>query len=312
MKSKIPSLSYNVMFKAVISNNKYILSKLVEAILNYYKIDIDINGKELTIKRNELNISNYQDRQLICDYVIKIDDEREINIEINRSKYAGLSIRNLTYSFKIFYEHFSAGDNYQEFDKYTLLQVNFNNYANPNNETINRYYMIDAEDVENKLSNNFSIMNIDIAKCHKIVYNKDNLEEISELVAWGAIIACDYLEDISSILERGIISMDKKEQDKFLDDVKEASKDKEVWQATKLENSIEDRFKWVEDIIRERTREETRKETTKEVTKQKNEEYAIYLSNMIKNMLKKNMSYNDISEITGKSIKEIKDIAKKV
>ncbi len=37
--NKIPCLSYNAMFKAVFSNNKYILSKLTEAILDYYNID---------------------------------------------------------------------------------------------------------------------------------------------------------------------------------------------------------------------------------------------------------------------------------
>ena len=60
-KTKIPSLSYNAMFKAIISNNKYILSKLIEAILEYYKIDIDIKDKELIVKNNELPIDNYQD-----------------------------------------------------------------------------------------------------------------------------------------------------------------------------------------------------------------------------------------------------------
>ena len=54
MKTKIPSLSYNAMFKAVISNNKIILSKLVEAILEYWNLNIDIKDKELIIKTNDL------------------------------------------------------------------------------------------------------------------------------------------------------------------------------------------------------------------------------------------------------------------
>ena len=54
MQTKIPSLSYNAMFKAVISSNKIILSKLVEAILEYWNLNIDIKDKELIIKTNEL------------------------------------------------------------------------------------------------------------------------------------------------------------------------------------------------------------------------------------------------------------------
>ena len=40
------------MFKAVFSNNKVILSKLVQSILEYTKLDINIENKELIIKNN--------------------------------------------------------------------------------------------------------------------------------------------------------------------------------------------------------------------------------------------------------------------
>ena len=294
MKTKIPSLSYNAMFKAVIAGNKVILAKLVKAILDYYKIDIDITNKELIIKKNELDIDNYKDRQLICDYIIKIDEFREINIEINRSKYIGLSERNLTYSFKIYYDHFKSGDDYQEFNKYTLLQINFNNYKNPNGKSINRYYMIDADDLKNKLTNNYSIMNIDIETCYNLVYNKSNLEEISDLEVFGAIVACNYLEDIASILERRSLSMDRDEKEKLLSDIKDASQDKDTLKAVRLENSIEDRFRWVEEATRRDTREEVTKEVTKDVT-----------NKLIKAMLKEKLPYQQISNITGLSVDKI-------
>ena len=298
-KTKIPSLSYNAMFKAIISNNKYILSKLIEAILEYYKIDIDIKDKELIVKNNELPIDNYQDRQLVCDYIIKLDDNTEINIEVNRSKYMGVTERNLTYSFKIYYEHFKAGDSYDKFNKYMLLQINFNNYSNPNGKSINRFYMIDIDDMENRLSNSYSIMNIDIAKCYKLVYNKDNLEGISELEKLSAIIGCEYLEDVASILERGKISMDKKEKEKLLKEIKAKIKDKDILEAIKLENSIDDRFKMIEAMALEtglqQGIEKGREENTVEI---------------IKAMLENNSSYEFISKITGKSKEEIDSIAK--
>ena len=329
-KTKIPNLAYNAMFRAVISNNKYILSKLVEYILDYYQLDIDISGKELTIQKNELNINNYQDKQLIVDYIIKLDDKNEINIEINRSKYIGLTERNLTYSFKIYYEHFKAGDSYKEFGEYTFLQVNFNNYRNPNGRSINRYYMIDADDLKNKLSKNFSIMNIDIDLCHKLVYNKDNLEGISDLEVFSALLACDYLEDIASILERGLLSMEKSEKEKFTHNIYKASQDKDIQASLKLENTWEERMQWIEDIIRrEATKEATEKATrevteqvtkevteqvTKDVTEQVTKEVSAKkdkeIDNMIKNMIKQKLSYEQIRIITGKTIAEIKTIEK--
>jgi len=301
MKTKIPSMSYNSMFKAVFSNNKVILSKLVQAILEYYKIDIDIKDKELIIRNNELPLDNYMDKQLICDYIIKINDTTDLNIEINRSKYIGLTERNLTYSFKIFYEHFKSGDTYNEFNKYTFLQVNFNNFSNINGKAINRYYMIDIDDITNKLSNNFSIMNIDIEKCFDIVYNNDNLEGISNLEKWSGIIACNYLEDISTILESGLLSME--EKDKFLRDIKEKSRDKDILEGIKFEDSMEYRFKLVEDDAFERGVEQG-------IERGKVEGIEENKATMIKSMLDNKLDYEIISKVSGKSIKEIKEIEK--
>ena len=250
MKTKIPSLSYNAMFKAVFGSNKNLLSKLIEAILDYYRLDIDIKGKELIIKNNELPIDNYYDRELICDYVIKLDEYHSLNIEVNRTKYNGLAERNLTYSFKIFYEHFKSGDKKDEFSKYTLLQVNFNNYHNPDNKCIDRYYLLNIDNVGDKLTNNYSIMNVDIASCYKLVYNKTNLDDISNLEIFGAIISCNYLEDIASILGRGLTIMTKKEKEAFLNDVRRASQDEEVAEDLRLESSIETRIKYFADMAK--------------------------------------------------------------
>ena len=244
-KTKIFNLSYNAMFKAVFSNNKAILAKLIEAILEYCKMNIDINGKEIIIKNNELPISNYKDKQLICDYIIKLNETTDLNIEINRSYYPGLIERNMTYSFKIYYQHFNAGDEYKEFEKYNLIQVNFNNFNNHNTKSINVHYLIDLNDINNILSKNICIINIDIENCYNLVYNNSKKEEITELEKLSAIMHCEYLEDISSILESVGLDMDNKK--KFINDVLEASSDKDVQKAVKFEDSIDYRFELVEE-----------------------------------------------------------------
>ena len=289
------------MFKAIFSNNKLILSKLIEAILDYYKVDIDIKGKEIIIRNNKLPINNYKDRELICDYIIKLDDNTDLNIEINRSNYIGLVERNLTYSFKIFYEHFKARDKYKEFNKYALFQVNFNNYPNYNNKSINRYYILNIDDFKDKLTNNFNIINIDIDKCYDIVYNNDNLEGISDLEKWSGIIACNYLEDINSILESGLLSM--KEKENFINDIKEKSKDKNILEGIKFEDSLDYRFELVEEDAYERGTINGIEQGIKQGIEKKT-------SDVIKTMLEKKMSYQDISDISGKSISDIKKIEK--
>ena len=285
MKTKILSLSYNAMFKAVFSNNKVILSKLIEAILEHSYINIDIKDKDFIIKNNELPIDNYNDKQLICDYIIKLDNINDLNIELNRKQYPGVVERNMTYSFKIYYEHFNRGNEYSEFKKYNLIQVNFNKFKNPNNKSINKYYLLDANDSKNFLSKSICIINIDIEECYNLVYNNTCKEEISELEKLAAILYCDYLEDISSILES--VRLDNMEKEKFINDINNASCDKNNQEAIKLEDNIEYRF--------ELTKEEALREKTIDV---------------IKNMLKKNYDIKEISDITGKSTNEIKEIEK--
>ena len=285
MKTKILSLSYNAMFKAVFSNNKVILSKLIEAILEHSYINIDIKDKEFIIKNNESPIDNYNDKQLICDYIIKLDNVNDLNIELNRKQYPGVVERNMTYSFKIYYEHFNRGNEYSEFKKYNLIQVNFNKFKNPNNKSINKYYLLDANDSKNFLSKSICIINIDIEECYNLVYNNTCKEEISELEKLAAILYCDYLEDISSILES--VRLDNMEKEKFINDINNASCDKNNQEAIKLEDNIEYRF--------ELTKEEALREKTIDV---------------IKNMLKKNYDIKEISDITGKSTNEIKEIEK--
>ena len=123
------------------------------------------------------------------------------------------------------------------------------------------------------------------SECYNLVYNNTCKEEISELEKLAAILYCDYLEDISSILES--VRLDNMEKEKFINDINNASKDKNNQEAIKLEDNIEYRF--------ELTKEEALREKTIDV---------------IKNMLKKNYDIKEISDIIGKSTKEIKEIEK--
>ena len=123
------------------------------------------------------------------------------------------------------------------------------------------------------------------SECYNLVYNNTCKEEISELEKLAAILYCDYLEDISSILES--VRLDNMEKEKFINDINNASCDKNNQEAIKLEDNIEYRF--------ELTKEEALREKTIDV---------------IKNMLKKDYDIKEISDITGKSTKEIKEIEK--
>ena len=313
MKTKIYPLSYNAMFKAVIANNKYLVSLMVKMILDTYNFDIDITNKELVMKYNELTTNNIRDKQFVCDYIIKIDEENEINIELNRASYKGLVERNLSYSFNIYYSHFKSGDKYNKMNRYNLLQVNYNRFPNPNKRTINKFFILDVDDFGNILTNNFSILNIDIEKCHEMVYNNDNLEGISDFEVFSGILNCEYLEDITSILERRSLGMNDKERSKFVNDIKVASEDKDTWEAVKLEETLEDRFAWIEAFARADERDKSLAEGLEQGIEQgieqgREEGREEAKDDMVKSMLSEKLSYEVISKVTGKSIDYIKSI----
>ena len=282
-KTKIVSLSYNCMFKAIFANNKYMLSKLVQSVLDYCELNINVMNKELIMVNNELPLNNAHDRQLICDYRIKIDDNTELNIESNRAHYPGLEERNMCYCFKIYCDHFKEGDEYDKFEKYFLVQVNFNNFSNPENDTIKDFYLLDVKNPKNYLTKNVCFINVDIASCFKKFYNENKLEEMSNLEKFGAMLKTDYLEDISNILGSMIDMRNKK---KFLKQVEDMSKDKDILEAIKLEDNIEYRF----DLVKKEGIEQNTIE-------------------MIQQMLKNDASLDFVSKVTGKTIEEIKKIA---
>ena len=288
METKVVRLCRNAMFKAVFGSNKYMLSKLVQSILDYLEFDINVMDKELVLKNNELSLSKVHNKQLVCDYFIKINDTTELNIEVNKSYYAGLEERNMGYCFKIYGDHFRSGDEYEKFEKFFLVQVNFNNYSNPDDETIKEFYLLDIKNPKNCLTKNVCFINVDIAQCHKLVYNEDKLKEMSTLERFGAIFFTDVLEDISYILGSDMIDME--EKNKFLDEIKEKSTDKEVLTNLKFEDNIDYRFNLVEEDALERGKEQ------KEIE-------------MIQQMLKNDASLDFISKVTGKTIEEIKKIA---
>ena len=300
-KNKIVSLSYNAMFKAIFRNNKKILSQLVQSIFDYLKLSINVIDKNLEIVNNELWISNAKDKQLVCDYRIKISDDIELNIEINRTYYSGLEERNLCYCFKIYCDHFKAGDDYSEFKKYLLVQVNFNNFANLDNEPVKEFFLLDPRNPKNYLTKNICIINVDIDSCLKKFYN-DGVSELSSLERFGAMLKTDYLEDITDIA-KGLIGMEEKKE--FLEQIKDASKDKEVLKAIKLEDNIEYRFKLVEEDALKRGIEKGVEQGMEQGIEQNKVDVIIQL-------LKNNASLALISNVTGKSIDEIKKISKEL
>ena len=130
------------------------------------------------------------------------------------------------------------------------------------------------------------------------MYNNTNkIKNASKLERWGALLYCsiDDIELISKLLGDDLLTMEAKE--KFIVRIKDAnSKDRIVQDWMVEENN---RLRLLGQLAY--AKDEGIDEGVKKGIKEKELE-------VIKAMLKKNLGYNTISEVTNKSIEEIKKI----
>ena len=92
-------LCYDVYFKAIFINKENILAKMVSDITG---IDYNILENTITLEINELPIQRNKEKAKRCDFILRIDKDNIINLELNLKKYSGSTIKNLSYLFHLF------------------------------------------------------------------------------------------------------------------------------------------------------------------------------------------------------------------
>lgn len=97
--SKLPFFTYDIVFKSIFLKYPNILSKMISDITNipYNKLE-----NKLILETNELTINKINEKAKRCDFLVNIDKNIIINIELNRHTYSGLKTKNLSYLFKIY------------------------------------------------------------------------------------------------------------------------------------------------------------------------------------------------------------------
>ena len=135
-----------------------------------------------------------------------------------------------------------------------------------------------------------------------MLYNNTNkIKNASKLERWGALLYCsiDDIELISKLLGDDLLTMEAKE--KFIVRIKDANSKDRIVQDWMVEENNRMRLAGQLAYAKDEGIDEGIKKGTKEGAEEKELE-------VIKAMLKKNLGYNTISEVTNKSIEEIKEI----
>ena len=266
-------------------NNSDLLKALLEFIL---KIKID----KLEIKKTELLSGNVNVKDKRVDAIVHTGNKK-IEIEINSQNKDYLHTRSTAYICNIYQSNASVGDTYNE--DTDIIQVNLTWGLGRNNEEM-KIFKIMNEKGELYVKN-FIIYEINMDYYDKIWYSK-NEEEIKKN-QYMIMLDLDKKE-LKNMPKDKIV-------DKYITNVTIVNDDPEF---QKYMSEEEDKRKIQNSLLSEAKEEGISQGYTSGIndgiSKGKNKKSI----EIAKNMLKKNMSIEDISDITGLSIEEINKLTK--
>lgn len=277
------TLASDVLFKKVFFSEGSALLKMLQDILDIRE------DSGITIIGYETRPNNIFGKSFRGDLLVTLSDRTYVSIEMNNSNPKNSLSRNMIHLFRIHSDMLVKGMPDSELEKYRLYQLNFDNFRNTSREAIEKYAFcsLTTGKVRNLI---YTFCDVDLEKCRKLVYNV-NVREVSKDIRWGAIMTSNDIEEISKLLGEDMLSME--EKDKFLNTVRELNEDEKVVKDWMWEEN--DKLRYYNDL------EASKEQGIEQGIEDKSKEVVI-------NMLNKNMDYETISEISGKTIEEIKEI----
>jgi len=262
-------------------DNSDLLKALLEFIL---KIKID----KLEIKKTELLSGNVNIKDKRVDAIVHTGNKK-IEIEINSQNKDYLHTRSTAYICNIYQSNASVGDTYNE--DTDIIQVNLTWGLGRNNDEMKLYKIMNEKG--ELYVKNFIIYEINMDYYDKIWYSK-NEEEIKKN-QYMIMLDLDKKE-LKNMPKDKIV-------DKYITNVTIVNDDPEF---QKYMSEEEDKRKIQNSLISEAKENGYTSGINDGISKGENKKSI----EIAKNMLKKNMSIEDISDITGLSIEEINKLTK--
>lgn len=280
-------LTNDVLFKSVMMRNKNILRRFLVELLN---LKVDDNDKIVFLNK-ELIKDHIKEKGGTVDIYVKIGDKYFIDIEMNKSSFSTVKIRNYLYVEKLHSLMLEEGDEYKALKANNLYQLNLN--ANESKKIIPFDNMTEISTITGiKTMECIQRYSVNLAYYDEMYYNEVEEMSFSEIFMAG-LMSKNYNE----LYERMSIIFSPEELNKFMGDVINMGKKYfsiHAWEKEKLDALVQDN-------IREEAIEEGRAEGI-ETNK----------IEMIQNMLKEKYEYQSISKISGKTVDEIKKIDEKM
>ena len=295
-------------FKRFLRENPKFLCKLVNATLG-----LNIKVKDIKFDSTELPKENSEEYFKNVDILFHIGEYITVDIECNSRYFESCSERNLAYADKLYGTCYKSGTDYSEIKEYQIYQLNLNPFEKRFKRYINESIYETGEKSSKIYTKNKRIVLKYLEYYHYLYYNLGIRTE--EVVILASLISKSFKEfylmmlnifskkDADDILRR-MISMNingfaagemwSKERYDYI----AAEKEKEIIER-ELQDSLELGRKDGIAIGKEQGISIGKEQGTVE-TKE----------NIVNNMLRKNMSYELISEVSDMPVNEVKRLAK--
>ena len=288
---KLPFLMYDVIMKAVFIDEVNILAKMISDITG---IDYNLLKDNMILEVNELPINVKDEKAKRCDFILKIDKDNILNLELNTSYYPGLIIKNLSYLFGIYSSTTKKGDSYNE--NMLIRQINLNCYKESSQKSLSKYTLRE-EETDQIYSKSIVIYDLNVVNCSDVYYNQSNKEDIPNYIRWGALLYNKDFKKIPEIVE-GIMS--KEEVMRIMDKMNKLTNDSlfmsEMEYIRMYEKEEKAKREYAEKLATEKGHADGHVEGQKE---------------LILSMIKNNMDIETIAKLTNKTINDIENIINK-
>ena len=293
--SMIP-LTFDYMFKSLFIRRQDFLKDFLMEVL---KKDLGKKDKDIVISilNNETIKDNYNEFKKIADVFLKLNDDILLSIEVNRVKYEYRKTRNDRYIGKLIDSQVSKESDYRDLFYKKIIQLNIN--ALEKNKICSEREIVQYDKITKKIiCENPKVYVKYIENYRELYYNGDRKRE----TIWFAFFSTrTYVEAYDILLEL----YDEKKAQILMEEVIVLNSNDALLHEWEKEKFIAyETYCATMDATKEALAKGMEKGIERGMENESNE--------IIKNMLSKNMDINLISEVTNKSVEEIKKIEEKM
>ena len=276
----------NEKFISLFLENPDLLNFCIREICNQKKVEVNCNN--LLLSHNSIPIGSLGEKFKQTDLIAR-NSNNIVNIEANNIIGKTTRMKNTSYIMKMYSESAKRGELYNT--NKNFIQINFDNGNEENFGCLTKASILTIDGTA--VLNNFNLLFLDVAKCYKKFYNlvrEGKESEIDNHIRIGAFFYSNDPEELDIILGN---MLDVELKERVIGKVRDMYTMNEDYTLTN-----EERKQWGDFLYNGWKHEFIEKGIKENALK------------MIKGMLKKEMSYQDISDISGDTVEEIKEIEK--